>query len=318
VKVTIDAYSGEEAAYAIDGNEPILKVYRNIYPGLIKDFKDFPKGLDAHLRYPEDMLRLQCGALRQYHVEDTTSFLNNGDAWDIPFQRGINGSKEMIRPYYVQMRLPGEPKDGFMQILPFTPRQKGNMAGWLSALCDPGSYGRLILYKYTRGSLIPGPELMESKFNQNETISNLNRQLSNDQSQIRVGNLLVIPIGKSVMYVEPLFLQSRTSGLQSIPELRKVILALKNKIVVGDTYQQALDKLFGSEAAPATVPGTTPQTTPPTGKPPTTPSEVDTAKVREALGLLDQAEQALRQGDFAKYGNLQKQARQRLKDLVGQ
>jgi len=313
VKVTIDAYSGEEAAYAILGDEPILKAYREIYPGLVKDFSAFPKGLEAHLRYPEDMLRLQADALRQYHVQDTTSFLNNGDAWDIPFQRGSTGEKETMRPYYVQMRLPGEPKDGFMQILPFTPRQKGNMAGWLSAMCDPGSYGRLILYKYTRGSLIPGPELMESKFNQDETISNLNRQLSNDQSKIRVGNLLVIPIGESVMYAEPLFLQSRTTGLQSIPELRKVILALKNKIVVGDNYQQALDKLFGPGGAISTPngPGTTPNG-PTAGK-----NDVEVAKVREALGLLDQADQALRQGDFAKYGNLQKQARQRLKDLVG-
>lgn len=316
VKVTIDAYSGEEAAYAIDEKEPILRAYRQIYPGLVKDFSAFPKGLETHLRYPEDLLRLQADALRQYHVLDTTSFLNNGDMWDIPFQRGSSGEKETMRPYYVQMRLPGEPRDGFMQILPFTPRQKGNMAGWLSAMCDPGSYGRLILYKYTRGSLIPGPELMESKFNQDETISNLNRQLSNDQSKIRVGNLLVIPIGKSVMYAEPLFLQSKTTGLQSIPELRKVILALKNKIVVGDNYQQALDKLFGPG-------GTTSTPTPPTdtGKPPTQGTkteDVEVAKVREALGLLDQAEQALRQGDFAKYGNLQKQARQRLKDLVGQ
>jgi len=323
VKVTIDAYTGETTAYAIEGDEPILKAYREIYPGLVKDFTEFPKGLDAHLRYPEDMLRLQSIALRQYHVQDTTSFLNNGDVWDIPFQKGLNGSKELMRPYYVQMRLPGEPKDGFMQILPFTPRQKGNMAGWLAALCDPGSYGRVILYKYTRGSLVPGPELMESKFNQDETISNLNKQLSNEQSQIRVGNLLVIPIGRSVMYVEPLFLQSRTTGLQAIPELRKVILALNNKIVVGDNYRQALTKLFGDEKGTRDL-GATGNGQPVTGnqgqgtKGPATPGNVDSARVREALGLLDDADKALRNGDFAKYGELQKQAKAKLKALVGQ
>ena len=314
VKVTIDAYSGDTNAYAIQGDEPILKAYRSIYKGLVKDFSEFPKGLEAHLRYPEDLLRLQALALRQYHVEDTTSFLNNGDAWDIPFQRGTNGYKEMMRPYYVQMRLPTEPKEGFMQILPFTPRQKGNMAGWLAAMCDPGDYGRLILYKYTRGTLVPGPELMESNFNQNEAISNLNKLLSNDQSQIRVGNLLVIPVGQSVMYVEPLFLQSRTTGLQTIPELRKVILALKDKIVVGDTYQQALDRLFGDETPTTTTIPQTGDTKPPTTSPGVV--NVDAAKVKEALGILDQAEQALKNGDFAKYGELQKQARERLRALL--
>lgn len=307
VKIVIDAYTGEAEAYAIDANEPVLKAYRKIYPGLVKDYSEFPKGLEAHLRYPEDMLRLQAFALRQYHVTDTTSFLNNGDAWDIPYQRGVSGTKELMRPYYVQMRLPDEKQDGFIQILPFTPRGRGNMSGWLAAMCDPGQYGRLVLYKYTRGSLVPGPELMESQFNQNEQISNINKLLSNDQSQIKVGNLLVIPLGKSVMYVEPLFLQSRTTGLQSIPELRKVILGLKDKIVVADTYQEALNKLFGaSSSAP----------TPPAGKPSVVGTPADVAKVREALGLLDQADEALRQGDFAKYGELQKQAREKLRQMA--
>lgn len=313
VKVTIDAYSGEVKAYAIDAADPVLRAYRKIYPKLVQDFSAFPKGLDAHLRYPEDLMQLQANKLQQYHMEDTTSFLNNGDAWDIPYQRGLSGGKEPMRPYYVLMKLPNEPKEGFMQILPFTPRQKGNMAGWLTALCDPGSLGRLVLYKYSRGSLIPGPELMDSNFNQNEVISNLNRLLSNDQSTLRSGNLLVIPVGQSVMYVEPLFLESKTSGLQTIPELRKVVLALKGKIVVGDTYELALQKLFG-DSSTVTAPPDQPKTS--TG-PPTTPQTVDVTAIREALGLLDQAEQALRKGDFAKYGGLQKQARDKLRQIAG-
>jgi uncharacterized membrane protein (UPF0182 family) len=153
---------------------------------------------------------------------------------------------------------------------------------------------------------------MDSNFNQNEAISNLNRLLSNEQSTLRSGNLLVIPIGQSVMYVEPLFLESKTSGLQTIPELRKVVLALKGKIVVGDTYEQALQRLFGE-------PGTSkprPETQKP-GTAPTTPETADVAAIREALKLLDQAEQSLRNGDFAKYGELQKQARDRLRQIAG-
>ncbi len=314
VKATIDAYSGEVKAYAIDADDPILKAYRKIYPKLVQDFSEFPEGLDAHLRYPEDLLQLQAYKLQQYHVTDTTSFINNGDAWDIPFQRSESGNREQMKPYYVMMKLPDEGKEGFMQILPFTPREKGNMAGWLAALCDPGSLGKLVLYKYSRGSLIDGPDLMDSRFNQNETISNMNRLLSNDQSELRPGNLLVIPIGQSVMYVEPLFLESRTTG-QTKPELRKVILALKDKIVVGDTYEEALNKLFGAGAkitpppTGPTPPGTT--TTQPTDQTP------QVQEVREALKLLDQAEEALRNGDFARYGELQKQARDRLKEMAG-
>jgi uncharacterized membrane protein (UPF0182 family) len=311
VKATVDAYSGEVRAYALDGKEPVLSAYRKVYPGLVRDWTEFPESLKSHLRYPEDMLRLQSQKLQQYHVEDPTSFLNNGDAWDIPYQRGLSGGKEPMRPYYVLMKLPDEQVEGFMQILPFTPRMKGNMAGWLAAQCDPGRLGDLILYKYSRGSLIPGPELMDSNFNQNETIANLNRLLSNDQSQLRPGNLLVIPIGQSVMYVEPLFLESRTSGLQKIPELRKVVLALNNRIVVGDTYQEALNKLFGATTAPAQTPAVSGQTTSTSGPAPSLPA------VREALILLDDADKALRQGDFAKYGELQRQAKERLRKLVG-
>jgi len=150
---------------------------------------------------------------------------------------------------------------------------------------------------------------MESNFNQNEAISNINRQLQNDQSDIKVGNLLIIPIGQSVMYVEPLFLQGK--NLQAIPEMRKVVLALKGKIVVGDTYREALDKLFGESGSKSNP------TNPPQGPSnPTKPSGTgNEAGIREALGLLDQADQALRAGDFAKYGALQKQAREKLKQL---
>jgi uncharacterized membrane protein (UPF0182 family) len=308
VKVTIDAFSGETNAYALDQSEPILKAYRTIYPKLVKDFSEFPKGLEGHLRYPEDQLRLQALMIRQYHITDPSSFLNNGDAWDIPNQR-IQSTVQVMRPYYVLMRLPNEPKDGFMQILPFSPRQKGNLAGWLAAHCDPGDLGKIVLYKFTRGSLIPGPELMESNFNQNEAISNINRQLQNDQSDIKVGNLLIIPIGQSVMYVEPLFLQGK--NLQAIPQMRKVVLALKGKIVVGDTYREALDKLFGESSGKANPTG------PSTGQanPTRTSGTTNEAGIRDALGLLDQADQALRAGDFAKYGALQKQAREKLKQL---
>ena len=150
---------------------------------------------------------------------------------------------------------------------------------------------------------------MESIFNQDKVIADINRQLSNEQSKIIVGNLLVVPIGGSVMYVEPLFLQSRTEGIQPIPELKKVILALKGKVVVGDTYEEALQKLFGgppTQVAP--VQGNDQRSSPPTQT---------SQPAAEALQFFNEADQALRAGDFAKYGELQKKLKQRLEDLVG-
>lgn len=316
VKVVIDAYSGETTGYAVEPDEPILKAYRKIYPGLVKDRSTLPEGLDAHFRYPEDMFSVQSMQLAQYHVTDSTVFLNNEDAWDLAFERTLSGERAQMRPYYVQLQLPGEATDGFMLILPFTPRQKGNLSGWLAAQCDPGEYGKLVLYKYPKGANIAGPTQMEARFNQDPVIADLNRQFNNDQSEILVGNLLVVPIGKSVMYVEPMFLQSRTSNIQPIPELRKVILGLNNKIVVADTYLLALEKLFGEVRADIEQPA--PEESPSQPKPPptSTPS-VDAAQVQELKRLLEAQDEALRKGDFARFGELREQLRKRIEALGG-
>lgn len=302
VKVTVDAYSGETTAYAIDPNEPILRAYRGIYPGLVRDLSEAPAGLAAHFRYPEDLFSLQCGRLTSYHVTDPVAFLSNSDAWDIAAERDLSGNKAPMLPYYVQMQLPDEPTSGFMQILPFTPKGRPNMSGWIAAHCDPGQYGKLTLYRFATGDPIAGPELMEGNFTSTPEISNINRQFNNDQSIIVVGNLLVFPIGRSVMYAEPLYLRSRTTGIEAAPRLFRVILALNDKIVVGDSYSEALQKLFEGGEAPATTSGT--------------PTTGGNSAAREALGLLKQADAALRNGDFARFGELQKTLRKRLEEMA--
>lgn len=315
VKAVVDAYTGDIDAYAIDPNEPILKCWREVFPTLIKDKSAMPKGLEAHLRYPESMFMMQSAALTQYHVTEPTTFLTNGDAWDLPLNRGSNGEKAPLAAYNVQMRLPDEPKEGFMLIMPFTPRQKQNMSGWLAAHCDPADYGKLILYKFTKGSLVPGPEQMETAFNQDAAVGLVNRNFNNDQNQVMVGNLLVIPIGSSMMYAEPLFFKSRTAGLQARPELKKVILAFNGRIVIGENYADALQKLIGTQS---TAPTTT-TAVPTKGAPaPKTITASEAALAKEALDLMDQADQALRGGDFAKYGEIQKKLKGRLQQIVGQ
>ncbi len=311
VKLTCDAYTGEVIAYAVEPNEPILRAYRQIYPGLVRDLSELPAGLQEHFRYPEDLFQIQSQELTNYHVTDPTVFLTNSDAWSIARERNLYGEKAPIRPYYVQLQLKNEPKPQFQLILPFTPNQKPNMSGWLSAQCDPGVYGQMKLYRF-KGPLPKGPELMEADFSSTPAISYINRQYRNDQSDVIVGNLLVIPIGKSVMYSESLLLQSKTIGIQSVPRLFRVILALNDKVVVGETYADALKQLFqGTESPPLAQAEPSQTTTNPqaVASPPVTSSTV--ASVKAALELYDQANAALKNGDFAKYGELQKKLRGR-------
>jgi uncharacterized protein len=320
VKIVIDAYSGETKAYAIDPNEPLLRAYRSIYPGLVDEIGSVPAGLERHFRYPEDMFSLQSMALMQYHVRDPEIFLNNSEAWDIPKERGTTNVQSFSRPYYVQMRLPGEPSDEFLLILPFTPREKENMSGWLAARCDPENYGRLVLYKFGVGSLVRGPEQMEAIFNQDPEIADINRQFTNDQSEVVVGNLLVVPIGSSVMYVKPMFLQSRSAGIRARPELKKVILATKDRVEVGNSYAEALTRLFGNQAVRSM--GET-EAEGPAGESPrsaTTEQPQQSARqraaAREAIDLMNRAEQALREGDFSRYGDLQRKLKDKIQELA--
>lgn len=318
VKVVIDAYTGESVAYQMDANDPLLNAYKSIYKGLITSLSEAPKELVAHFRYPEELYALQSEVLTQYHATDPQVFLSGTDAWAIPNERGLNGETAQLEPYYVEMRLPDEPIDGFMLIRPFTPYGRDNMSGWLAAHCDPANYGKLILYRFTKGSLIAGPAQEESLFVQDRTVADINRNYNNDQSQIIVGDLLVIPIGHSIMYAESLFLEGRTSGIRSIPELKKVILATRDKIVVEDTYQQALQSLFGNRTASPPAPQIQPgkngsgvgsvQSTAPAPLAPL----AELGKIRT---LFEQGKSALRNGDFATYGKIEKQIEDELSKI---
>lgn len=310
VKVTVDAYTGETIAYAVQPNEPILKAYRKIYPKLIQDVSAMPKGLREHWRYPEDLFRLQAQTLTQYHVTDPVIFLNNSDAWELPVETNPDGNKETMKPYYVQMRLPDEAREGFMLILPFTPRQKPNMSGWLAAHCDPEDYGKMLLYEYPKGSNMPGPAQMESNISQNPDVANINMLWNNAQSTLVAGNLLVVPLGKSVLYVRPLFQQSRSNP---IPELRRVVLSLSNRVVLANSYEEALQQLFEGASQVEIKPPAASSSVPPS------PGSARTdlkGSIKEAATLLDQADAALRAGDFAKYGELQRKARGLLNSML--
>ena len=309
-KVVVNAYTGEITAYATNLQEPITATYAKIYPGAFKPLAEMPRELQAHLRYPEDMLRAQSAILTQYHVSDPRVFLSNSDVWQIANQVGTNGGTEPIKPFYVIIALPGETQATFTLILPFSPSGKPNMSGWIAARMGPQGTGDLKLFRF-KGQLPPGPELMESKFASSPDIANINRQFNNDQSEIVVGNSLVIPVGNSFVYAESLFLKSRTAGIQATPRLTKVILALSDRIVVKDTYREALAALFNDQDLASSPPSSTPSQ--PVGS---APSMVSRKEIESAADLLDQADGALKAGDFARYGELQKKARAALRELL--
>jgi uncharacterized membrane protein (UPF0182 family) len=314
-KITVDAYTGEVQAYAINLQEPITATYQKIYPGAFKPLSELPEPLRRHLRYPEDMLSAQATVLTQYHITDPRIFLSNSDVWQIANEIGTTGARQQIRPFYVIIALPEETDAKFTLIMPFSPSGKPNMSGWMAARVDEIGKSDLKLFRF-KGQLPPGPELMESKFASSPDIANINRQFNNDQSEIIVGNSLVIPLGNSFLYAESLFLKSRTPGIQVTPRLTKVILALADRIVVKDTYQEALTALFAGELPSSTTASKPSTTTAPATVPSGSGRLVSPAEIKSAADLLDQADAALKSGDFARYGDLQKQVKSKLRELA--
>ncbi|MBI4310583.1 MAG: UPF0182 family protein [Chloroflexi bacterium] len=241
VKIVTDAYHGTIDFYIADPTDPVVRSYAGIFPTLFKPLEEMPQDLRAHLRYPEDMFTFQAQSYLKYHVTDATRFFNNEDLWSIPLE--IFGSEQQpVVPYYVIMRLPGETKPEFVLILPFTPLEKPNMVGWLSARMDGEHYGKLLAFRFPGGAQIDGPIQIEARIN-NDTIISQQFTLWNQQgSQVIRGNLLVIPLGDSVLYVEPIYLQSE--GVR-LPELKRVILATSRRVVMEPSLDVALGSLFG-------------------------------------------------------------------------
>ncbi|MCH8274681.1 MAG: UPF0182 family protein [Armatimonadetes bacterium] len=319
VKFTIDAYTGEWKAYITDADDPILKVYDKIYQDLLTPVSEAGEALRRHFRYPEDLFALQSLQQTRYHVTDPLEFFRGERAWQISEQSSQQGTAVPIRPYYVQMRLPDEQKDGFLLILPFSPVGRPNMIGWLAAYCDPEDYGKLVLYQFSRTVTINGPAHLEAQFQQDEQLSEKMTLLGQGGSRIRHGNLLVVPIGNSIMYVKPLFLESEISGIGPVPELRLVLLAYGDKIVFADTYPRALEMLTGTTIAEIAARRPEGLGTEPGGELPAGPVEgvLTGAEAREALRAFEQMQQAARSGDWAAFGDAQERLGRLLREAAG-
>ncbi len=304
VKVVIDAYHGSVAAYVSAPADPLIQTWAKIFPGIFRPIDQLPSDLRAHLRYPDEIYRIQTALYSTYHMQAPEDFYRREDQWQIPVVAESAGSVPFMR--HIVMRLPEEAQAEFIYMVPFTPRGKDNLAAWMVARNDGDAYGKLRVYRLSRQSLVYGPQQIENRINQDTEIS---RQVSLwDQrgSKVIRGDLLVIPIEKSLLYVQPLYLQAEGGR---IPELKRVVVAYQNKVIMRETLDGALTELFGGSTGP---------------KPRVADSTADAAPGAEATASIMIVEarrryanaiQAQRDGDWARYGEEIKQLGQLLERL---
>ena len=314
VKITVDAYDGTVTFYIIDENDPIIQTYARAFPTLFQTLDEMPEGLQTHIRYPEGLFNIQMQQYLKYHMEDVRVFYNQEDKWEVPNE--IFDTEQLpqpIEPYYVTMPLPGTDEPEYLLILPFTPAEKSNMIAWAAARNDLPQYGQLIVYELPKQEIILGPIQIEGRIDQVPEISEQFSLWDQRGSNIIRGNLLVLPVNDSFLYVEPIYLESETSAL---PELKRVIVASDTRIVMRTTLDEALTALLDAapiaavvetDEAPTAEAATAEEATVTEVEPaaPVTPINVD-ATVEELIQSanmhFEAAEAAQRAGDWATYG----------------
>jgi uncharacterized membrane protein (UPF0182 family) len=297
VKIVIDAYHGTVRAYIADGADPIVRTYARIFPGIFLPLDSMPPDLRAHVRYPEDLYRAQTALYTVYHLTEPEAFYHREDQWQIPVVD--QKEKEQQSPFMrrIVMRLPDEERAEFIFMTPFTPRQKDNLAAWMVARNDGEHYGKLVVYRFPKQSLVFGPRQIVNRINQDTEIARQITLWDQRGSEVIRGELLVIPIEESLLYVQPLYL--RAEGGQ-IPELKRVIVAYQNRVVMEETLDAALARLLGGQPGRPTTPvaGASPSDT--TGVEP--PTAATAALLRQLLDHYERATAAQRAGNWAEYG----------------
>lgn len=243
VKVVVDAYNGDTTYYVVDQDDPVARTYQKIYPTLFKDGKDMPEGIRKHIRYPNSLLKIQAGVYTKYHMDQVKVFYQDEDLWDIAHQIYGTEEKEMNPSYFI-FELPDEKKAEFINMIPFTPKSKQNMTAIMMARNDGNRYGQLLVYKFPKNKTVYGPMQIEAQIDQNTEISKEFSLWNSSGSKYRRGDLFVIPINNSIMYVEPVYLEASN---QAIPEMKRVIVAYGDKIAYESTLEDALADLFGED-----------------------------------------------------------------------
>lgn len=250
VKAVVDAYDGTVTFYIADPADPVLRLWSRVFRGLFVSMERMPAGLKRHLRYPEDLFRIQRDIYTIYHMRDARTYYGKEEQWEVPPDPGVQSDDGYERvgrmtPYYVNMRLPGSDRTEFILMTPFTPLRKQNMSGWMCAKCDPEDYGQLLVYRYPKGTNVNGPQQIMAQINAQEEISKVVTLLGQRGSRVIWGNLLAIPVGRGVLYALPLYVQAAGAQATAIPEISQVVLATGDRIVMRPTLEEAVAALGG-------------------------------------------------------------------------
>lgn len=297
VKVIVDAYNGTMQFFVVDESDPVLKTYRQIFPHLFEPKTAIPAELKAHFRYPQDLFKIQTQMYLTYHMSNPEVFYNREDLWRFPIQT-YEGNQQIMQPYYILMRLPREEKEEFIIILPFTPANKDNMIAWMAARSNGKDYGKLLLYEFPKQKLVFGPRQIEARIDQTPEISQQFTLWNQSGSKVIRGDLLVIPIQESLLYVEPVYLRAEQGEL---PQLKRVIVAYDKAVVMEETLSKALAAIFGNveveKKAASSVTG------------------ASSNLLKSALETYQQAQSALQQGNWAEYGRHQQELERILQKL---
>src|SRR3954451_7752843 len=297
VKLVVDAYDGTLMAYVSAPGDPIVRTWSRVFPGIFAPLERMPPDIRAHIRYPDQIYRVQAGLYTTYHMYDPVAFYHREDQWQIPEATEAEGKVPFMR--HIVMRLPEEKSAEYIYMVPFTPRGKDNLAAWMPARNDGAEYGRLRVYLLSRQSLAFGPQQIVNRINQNTEVSQQLTLWDQRGSQVIRGDLLVIPIEEALMYVQPIYLRAEGGR---IPELKRVVVAYQNRVVMRETLDQGLAEMFGGgvgsrESAVERVPADTLGPT----VPPTPDSRLPTL-LREAKQHYEAAIQAQKNLDWARYG----------------
>jgi len=290
VKAVVDAYDGSVRFYVADKTDPLLIAYRKIFPDLFAT-EAAPAALRAHFRYPLDLFKIQAQMYLQYHMSDVEVFYNQEDLWRFPKEK-YEDTQQNVEPYYIIMRLPGEEEAEFALVMPFTPRQKDNLISWMAARSDGENYGKLRLYEFPKQELVFGPSQIEARIDQNTEISQQFSLWDQRGSSVKRGNLLVIPIDGSLLYVKPIYLSAESAEL---PELKRVVVANGDRVIMRQTLDAALAAIFGDSTGVASVPADSRRER-------SEETAVPANLARRARETYDRAQRALQQGDWSEYG----------------
>ncbi|HEV2131775.1 MAG TPA: UPF0182 family protein, partial [Longimicrobiaceae bacterium] len=305
VKVTVDGLTGEVQMYAVDEQDPILRTYSAIFPGLFRPVAEMPPALQRHLRFPAELLTLQARVLREYHVGDARTFYQKADVWDIPTET-YRDAREAVTPTYAMLPLPGtDAEREFLLQMPFVAAGRQNMTGLLVTRNDPPHYGEQVLYELPRDELISGPQQIESMIDQDPAISEQLSLWKRGGSDVIRGQMVVVAVDSTLLYVEPLFLEAQASA---IPQLERVILASGRRVVMRATPETALAALLRDEPRETT---TQVARAPAAAPVPSTAPRADPSLDR-ARQLVERAEAQLRAGDWAGFGESWSELREAL------